>query len=286
MRKLVISEVDVFAYIFCNKYSDEIYTIVSATLKNEIVRLRDKRLFPRGHRIIKTALDDLTLSDHQQNTEKSDSDSSGAGTRFANRTGVFEIDFPSDNITVRNKGKGKSSKPSTSKESKVTVPTGTSPLEVQTSEANDSESSINGRSPALFTSDLSSKESTEARPLKVQAKRKVKRGKLGVIQIVELIVHKCLNINVILALRRISASCPEPQPEASTDDSDFDSNNSTVVVNKYGAPKTMRYNRPKEDKDKLLGRELAPSRYSTRLASMRKQKAKLDEVRIFFIYYA
>ena len=56
------------------------FFISIATLKRENQTLRDKRMYPRGPAVIKTALDKLTPP--VVPGEENDSDSSGNGTRF------------------------------------------------------------------------------------------------------------------------------------------------------------------------------------------------------------
>ena len=103
---------------------------------------REKRMYPKGKPKLVTALDRL-LSLDSDNSNKStehprasgladvneESDSSGKGTRFAGRTGIFEVDFPSAPNLPKHKGKGKSSSPIAT----TTVPTRL-PVESTTSE--------------------------------------------------------------------------------------------------------------------------------------------------------
>ena len=91
------------------KYSVQSFFIFIGTLKREIQNLCDKRMYPAGPAVIKTALDKLTPP--VVPGEDLDSDSSGNGTRFAKRTGIFELDFPSDNTKPKLKGEGKKSAP-------------------------------------------------------------------------------------------------------------------------------------------------------------------------------
>ena len=151
---------------------------ITATLKAEIKALRDKRLFPNGHGIIRTALDDLPTPTHRKHLDENDSDSSGNGTRFAKRTGVFEIDFPSDNKTEKNKGKGKTS---AKKAPAVEGDLVTASSNTEENELDNSSNTDEGHTAAsgdLFTSDASGHEISEAAKTKKSTKRLIKKGNL------------------------------------------------------------------------------------------------------------
>ena len=97
--------------------------IFTATLKTEIHERKAKRMNPKGVQPIVTALVRLYTSNsdctsspsrnllkHVDNGHSDDSESSGIGTRFAARTGNFDVDFPSTQHVTKNKGPGKTSK--------------------------------------------------------------------------------------------------------------------------------------------------------------------------------
>ena len=95
-----------------------------------------KNLYPRGKPApMRTALDDLLSAERKENKKEhssdlfsesedgnavntNDSDSSGNGTRFAHRTGIFSLDFPDSPRIPKGKGKKKTSLP-TSTNTKV-----------------------------------------------------------------------------------------------------------------------------------------------------------------------
>ena len=107
------------------------HTYIVGTLADEIQAQYEKNRWPHGKPVRKhNALDDLfsaerrerekkekvmssdlfSESEENNSTEADDTDSSGNGTQFAHRTGVFSLDFP-DSPRVP-KGKGKKSKES------------------------------------------------------------------------------------------------------------------------------------------------------------------------------
>ena len=104
--------------------------MLAGSLADEIKAQYEKNCWPHGKPPqMHTALDDLYSAERKENEVKekamssdlfsesednkggdgNDSESSGNGTRFANRTGIFSLDYP-DSLKVR-KGKGKKTKP-------------------------------------------------------------------------------------------------------------------------------------------------------------------------------
>ena len=100
---------------------------MKGTLADNIKALHMKRLYPHGKPVRqRDALDDL-LSAQRKEKEKNEassdlysetdedvrknnndgntSDSSGNGTRFAHRTGIFSLDFPDSPKVPKGKGK-------------------------------------------------------------------------------------------------------------------------------------------------------------------------------------
>ena len=156
------------------KYSVQSFIIFIGTLKTEIQNLRDKRMYPAGPAVIKTALDKLTPP--VVPGEELDSDSSGNGTRFAKRTGIFELDFPSDNTKPKLKGNGKKSAPKHPRLDTVNEDLEPQSPRGSSSDNNDSHTSIGTASGTLFTSDISPRESTDVPAVKPQTKRLIKKG--------------------------------------------------------------------------------------------------------------
>ena len=161
----------------------------SATLKNEMKDLYTKLIFPNRKPRPRTALDDLTpptprIPFAQANCPKAhdnnDSDSSGDGTRFAKRTGIFEIDFPSISPKVKNKGKGKSSKAVNTAQTAKPV----QDESVTSASTNDdtglsapSDVPLSEDSPTLFSSEQSAVELIPTVSSSDKQKRKMKKGK-------------------------------------------------------------------------------------------------------------
>ena len=111
-----------------------------------------KNVYPKGVKSVRTALDSLESvyrKEHEANDMSSDlysegdeilhmandgncSDSSGNGTRFSKRTGVFSLDFPpSPKVS---KGKGKKSRPIVREEHQETDSDVTTVMPTQTQE--------------------------------------------------------------------------------------------------------------------------------------------------------
>ena len=152
-------------------------------------------MYPGGPAVIITALDKLRPPVVLR--EDQDSDSSCNGKRFAKRTGIFELDFPSDNTKPKPKGEGKKSAPkrprldSAAVDPEPTLPRGSS------SDNNDSNTSIGSASGTLFTSDISSKESTDVLAPKPQTKRLIKKVLIYLCLIATLSLFYSYEVNFI-----------------------------------------------------------------------------------------
>ena len=98
----------------------------SGTLADEIKKQYMKNRYPKGKpKPQRTALDDLLSAERKEKLNNyessdlysqsddgrgSDSESSGQGTRFRGRTGVFSLDFPQSPCVPKGKGKKASAK--------------------------------------------------------------------------------------------------------------------------------------------------------------------------------
>ena len=259
------------------------FFVFTATMKREIQYLWDKHKYPAGQTVIKTALDKLTPPVVLR--EDDDSDSSGNGTRFAKRTGIFELDFPSDNTKPKQKGERKrSSNKRPRLDAAALNDQPKSPLG-SSSDHNDSNTSIGSGSGALFTSDISSKESSDVIPVKPQNKRLIKKGKTSNFRSFDnFCVQYFICIYFNIGIRRLSSTCPVTIPDESTDDSDFDGQRTAIVRNRFGEVKTSHYNRPKQDKAALRDREKLPTRQSKRITNIAKEKAAMEKVMYIIVY--
>ena len=148
------AEVKYLSRIYINVYNS------TGTLGQEIKAQPFKNVYPKGIKKTRTALDSLLSADRKQRernemssdlysetdeesaarcvTEISDgeaTDSSGNGTRFAERTGIFSLDFPPSPKVPKGRGKKSlivSRHPPTESDSNVTtvLPTQTQELTV------------------------------------------------------------------------------------------------------------------------------------------------------------
>ena len=126
--------------------------ICLGTLGAQIKAQHQKNVYPKGVKRVRTALDSLQSVDRKEceahdmssdlyseadeildmGNDGNCSDSSGDGTRFSKRTGVFSLDFPpSPKVS---KGKGKKSRPIVTEEREETDSNVTTVMPTQTQE--------------------------------------------------------------------------------------------------------------------------------------------------------
>ena len=87
---------------------------------------------------------------------------------------------------------------------------------------------------------------------------------------------KCLSL---IDKRKLSSTFGRFENNAiSTDDSELEFAASTYRTNACGEPKTNRYHRPKNKKDKLSERDIVATRHSKRLADIIANQKQINQV--------